>query len=339
MFHGAHQALEFRDWEIPPSLGHGECLVEILCSTLCGSDLHTLQGRRQEPVPCILGHEAIGRIVRVGSGRDEGMVGQRVTWSLADSCKQCTPCLEWDLPQKCDKLFKYGHASLSNGSGLNGCYASHVILRPGTEIVGVPDSVTDRMAAPANCALATMVAATERVPSTRGCAVIQGAGLLGLLGCALLKSKGWRRIVVVDISERRLGLVTAFGGEPALNSAVELARRGTVDLVIEASGNPKVVQEGIELLRPGGQYMFVGMVHPESQLTLSGETIIRKCLTVSGTHNYAPRHLREGMRFLASSGRDLPWEQTVSPAMPLRDLGAAIQLAESGAWPRVAIHP
>lgn len=339
VFHGANQPFEFREWAIPETLGPGECLVEILCATLCGSDLHTLHGKRQEPTPCILGHEAIGRVVRVGLDRETALLGRRVTWSLADSCHHCTPCLEWDLPQKCVQLFKYGHARLNNGSGLNGCYASHVLLRAGTEIVEVPDTVTNSMAAPANCALATMVAATERGPSTQGCAVIQGAGLLGLLGCALLKSKGWRRVVVVDVSEQRLGLVTAFGGTPALGSAKEMAPAGTVDWVLEASGNPRVVSEGIELLRPGGFYTWVGMVHPDSQLTLSGETVIRKCLTVHGLHNYAPRHLRDGMKFLASAGSHLPWEQTVSPPFPLRDLDAAIRLAETGQWPRVAIQP
>ena len=57
----------------------------------------------------------------------------------------------------------------------------------------------------------------------------------------------------------------------------------TVDVVIEACGSSSVVKEGVSYLRPGGMYLLVGMVHPDSQMELSGEMIIRKCLTIKGT--------------------------------------------------------
>ena len=60
---------------------------------------------------------------------------------------------------------QYGHLSLSNhGAGFNGCYASHIVLCPGTAIFRLPDHVSDRLAAPINCALATMVNAVESIP-------------------------------------------------------------------------------------------------------------------------------------------------------------------------------
>ena len=57
----------------------------------------------------------------------------------------------------------------------------------------------------------------------------------------------------------------------------------TVDVVIEACGASSVVREGVSYLRPGGIYLLVGMVHPDSQMDLSGEMVIRKCLTIKGT--------------------------------------------------------
>jgi threonine dehydrogenase-like Zn-dependent dehydrogenase len=195
------------------------------------------------------------------------------------------------------------------------------------------------MAASANCALATMVASTEPLRSGGKTAVIQGAGLLGLFGCALLREKGWERVVVVDTNPARLELAPAFGGEPALNSARVHVAAGSVDAVIEATGHSAVIAEGIELLRPGGHYQLVGLVHPDSRLDLTGETIIRKCLTIQGTHNYAPRHLGAAVEFLKHGGQNLPWPRLVSPPFPLESLEPALTLARSGRWPRVAIRP
>jgi len=96
------------------------------------------------------------------------------------------------LEQKCTKLFKvlcfksfrkvhfsssvikYGHAKLTDGSGFNGCYASHIIIRRGTHVVKIPDTISDRCAAPINCSLATAMCAMEYVPKVKqGRAFIQ----------------------------------------------------------------------------------------------------------------------------------------------------------------------
>jgi putative phosphonate catabolism associated alcohol dehydrogenase len=338
VFAGPGKPFEFRALPLP-KLAEGEVLVAVSLATICGSDLHTFEGRRNEPTPCVLGHEATGQVIACGDGRDAELVGRRVTWTLADSCGCCRPCRDWALPQKCERLFKYGHAPLDSGSGLNGCYASHLVLRPGTKVIPLPESVTDAMAAPANCALATMVAATEPLARGGGTALIQGAGLLGLYGCALLRQMGWERVLVADLNPARLEFVSNFGGEPLSVSDVAQLRSGSVDAVLEATGHPEVVPDGIRLLRPGGHYGFVGMVHPDSRLDLTGETIVRKCLTLRGTHNYAPRHLHTAIDFLAAQASAYPWESLLSPPFALADLEPAFALARSGRWPRVAVSP
>ena len=70
---------------IPSSLAHGEILVEIRLTTICGSDLHTMDGRRSEPVPSILGHEGLGVITELGPqphARAQLTRGDRITWSM-----------------------------------------------------------------------------------------------------------------------------------------------------------------------------------------------------------------------------------------------------------------
>ncbi len=338
IFRGPGQPLEMATQPLP-ACGPGEALVALSLATICGSDLHTLDGRRNEPTPCVLGHEGTGRVIALGTGRNPTLLGARVTWTLADNCGECQPCREWDLPQKCDHLFKYGHASLTSGSGLNGCYASHLTLRAGTTIVPLPDSLPDTVAAPANCALATMVAATEWLPTPCRLAVIQGAGLLGLYGCALLRDHGVERVIVVDTNPDRLALVTAFGGEPAVASAASLVPPGRADAVFEVAGTSAVVPEGIRLLRLGGYYAFIGMVHPATQLELTGETFVRRCLTVRGFHNYAPRHLIRGVEFLERQRSAHPWTQLVSPAYPLAQITDAFTAARTQRWARVSVRP
>jgi threonine dehydrogenase-like Zn-dependent dehydrogenase len=241
------------------------------------------------------------------------------------------------LPQKCDRLFKYGHAPCS---GLpNGCYSTHIDLRPGTHLVRVPGELPDSVAAPANCALATMVAATEALPTPCNVAVIQGAGLLGIYGCALLRGKGVRRVIMVDTDPRRLELVPKFGGEPVLETARQRLSRGEADAVFEVAGVPAVIGDALAVLRPGGFYGLVGMVHPQSALDITGEAIIRGCVTLRGFHNYAPRHLDAAIEFLRQEHKTFPWAELVSPPWPLARLDEAFAEAAGRRWHRVAVAP
>jgi putative phosphonate catabolism associated alcohol dehydrogenase len=333
LFDGPGRPFRMEEIPLPDELQAGAVLVQISLATICGSDLHTIDGRRSAPTPCVLGHEAVGQVVT--SARDEVRIGDRVTWTLADSCGHCAPCTRWNLPQKCEHLFKYGHAAWGDGSGLNGCYASHILLRPGTRILPVPETLPDAIVAPANCALATIIFALETLPDPCDRALVQGGGLLGLYACAWLRHRGVAEVYCTDLSEQRLALVPAFGGIPAL-AGNEL---GEMDLVLEVTGNSSVVPGGIKALRVGGQYVWAGMVHPETKLDLTGEAVLRKCLTVRGSHNYAPRHLAAGLDFLLANHSQLPFEKLVSPPLPLERLEEAIALTRQREWQRVSVQP
>lgn len=346
IFDGAGQPIRAAQWPLPATLAPGEVLVRIRLATICGSDLHTITGQRSEPTPAILGHEAIGEVVAVAEGRTELKPGDRITWTIADSCGQCLPCTAYGLPQKCDHLFKYGHADVHNGAGLNGCYASHIVLRAGTHIVRVPDELPDAVVAPANCALATVVSAVSHLPEYCQTVVIQGAGLLGVYACALLHEAGVTNVFCVDVKEARLAHIARFGGipidgrlahYPAAREAILAAAPQGVDAVLEVAGVSALIPEGIRLLRVGGHYGFVGMVHPHSQLELTGEQIIRKHLTLFGIHNYAPRHLDEAVAFLARTYHRYPYVDLVSPSFALSELNQAVEAAQQGVWHRVSI--
>ncbi|MCW3845129.1 alcohol dehydrogenase catalytic domain-containing protein, partial [Micromonospora yasonensis] len=141
---------------VPSLLRPREVLVAVDLATVCGSDLHTVRGRRPSPAPSVLGHEQVGTVVAVGTDAPVAP-GQRVVWSVTASCGRCARCLR-GLPQKCVELRKYGHEPLDEARPLVGGFATHCLLMPGTEIVPVPEEVPDRVASPAACATATVAA-------------------------------------------------------------------------------------------------------------------------------------------------------------------------------------
>jgi putative phosphonate catabolism associated alcohol dehydrogenase len=333
LFTGVNEPFQWRDVPLPKSLSPGEVLVEMRLATLCGSDLHTIEGRRSAPAPCVLGHEGVGRVVE--SHRAGVPVGQRITWTLADSCGHCSACSAWHLPQKCERLFKYGHAPWQEGTGLNGCYATHLLLRPGTTIVAVPDDLSDALVAPANCALATVIHGLSSLPEPCERVLIQGSGLLGVYASMWLQCRGVREIYCQDLSGDRLATMARFGAVPwPLGLPVP-----PVDLVLELAGTAEVIPGGFECLRPGGHYVWAGMVHPQTRLNLTGEAVVRKCVTIRGIHNYAPEHLTAGLAFLAQHHGRFPLESVVSPPLKLRQLTAAFDLTRQRTWLRVAVRP
>lgn len=346
LFHGPGRPFELQHVPLPESLRAGEVLVEITLATICGSDLHTVEGRRSAPTPCVLGHEAVGRVI--ASARAGVMPGQRVTWTLADNCGTCPACTDYGLPQKCHTLFKYGHAAFADGSRLNGGYASHIVLRRGTAVFAVPDDMDDALAAPANCALATIVSVLAELPSPCRTVLVQGGGLLGVYACAMLRRRGIPHVFCCDLSAARLALVPEFGGAPlradapdwpAAREQLRAVAPDGVDLVLEVAGSAAAVPQGVAALRPGGVYVWAGMVHPDTALRLTGEEVVKKCLHVRGVHNYAPPDLAAALRFLAETKDAFPYHKLVSPPLPLEDLAAAIALSQRREWLRVSVKP
>jgi len=370
---GPDKPFELREFELPSVLREGEVLVKVHLASICGSDLHTAAGKRFEDTPLILGHEGVGTVVGIGkdimsrshpnSSSCRVREGDRITWSIADSCGRCVECNLHKLPQKCGSLMKYGHRNVHDQiSPLTGTYATHIVLRRGTAIEILPDGVTDRMAVPANCALATVSNSLDRQRLPRygsnKSAVIQGAGLLGIYAVAWLKKRiGMDHVFCIDVNQGRLNTAARFGAiplliDPSLEAAAaedERRRRRSqiervvgpqgVDIVVEMTGARAVLPEGVELLRNGGHYAFCGMVHPDSNLSaLTGEQIIRKCLTIRGVHNYAPWNLSEAVEFLSDFKDELPLESVVDPVThSLENLDQAFKVAQSGEYCRVAV--
>ena len=354
MFVEAGRPLVIQQFELPKVIEPGSALCRVIMSTICGSDLHTISGRRVEPTPSILGHEIIGQITALGPGLDHDRfgnkmsIGDRVSWSIMASCGKCFYC-ELDLPQKCEHLLKYGHLCCNDPPFLTGGYAEYIYLFPGTAIFKVPEGIPDEIAVPANCALSTVVNAVESIGMNREETVlIQGAGMLGLNLIALACEAGARRIIVTDVSESRLKLASRFGAHCCLNpkllddkevlSQIDEQTDGYgVDVAFEVCGKTSAAGQAVEALRIGGRYLIAGMVNPGSDLGIDGNQLIRKCLTVKGIHNYKPDHLGQALSFLDKYFRKYPFAELVGRRFSLDEINEAIRVAASGKHLRVGI--
>lgn len=355
VFTGHGEPLQLREYLLP-QLRPGEVLAEITCCTLCGSDLHTFEGRRTTPCPTVLGHEILGRIADLPEGetlRDHMgrplSIGDRITWSIAASCGACFFCRR-DLPQKCEHLFKYGHERIDEHHPLSGGLAEHCHLAAGTAILPVPDELTDAVACPANCATATVAAALRTAGDCRDQVVlVQGAGMLGLTAAAMARHRGAREVVVSDVDPERLLRAPSFGATRTvtvkegdgelLDTIQEITEGRGVDLALEMCGAPSAIEQGLDLLRIGGRYILVGSVFPGRPVEFYPEKVVRNLLNIQGIHNYTPRDLAAAVDFLTESHTEYPFAELVMTQFALAETGRAFQHAmETGAF-RVAVVP
>jgi threonine dehydrogenase-like Zn-dependent dehydrogenase len=179
-------------------------------------------------------------------------------------------------------------------------------------------------------------------PMVARTALVQGAGMLGLYACALLKETGYHTVYCSDMNEDRLKLSSLFGAMPVRTGSSELEHilnEGVTDVVLEACGVSSVVSDGVRALCPGGMYILVGLVHPDSKLDITAEQIIRKCLTIKGIHNYANQHLEYAVEFISQTINKYPYDKLVSPPYPLRQLSTAIDAAFSQEYLRISVTP
>ncbi len=350
VFQGVGLPLELREWPLPQLHG-AEVLVEVVACTLCGSDLHSIHGRRSVPVPTVLGHEILGRIVafgpdarRVDAAGQPLELGDRVTWAIVASCGDCFYCGR-DLPQKCEQAFKYGHEPLRPGRELSGGLADHCLLVPGTAIFRVPAEILDAVACPASCATATVACALEAAGSISGRSVlVLGAGMLGMTSAAWARALGASEVILCDLSEERLAAAVSFGATKTTSPdrladvvAEATAGRGA-DVALELSGSPEAIEGALPLLRTGGTLVLVGSVFPTRAVPVVPERIVRGCITVRGIHNYAPRHLQAALMFLASHPQ-YPFDTLVTSWRPLEELNALLASAPLPGALRFGIRP
>lgn len=334
-----------------PAPGEGELLVRVLGCTVCGSDLHTIAGRRDTPNPIILGHEIVGEIAAQGPGGHSCSIdgtplaiGDRVVWSVVASCDECFFC-KHGLPQKCSSGRKYGHIQFNSPRDIAGGFAQHVLLLKGTKCQKLPAGIPLELACPVGCATATAVAAVDACRIEEGFqALVLGGGLVGLMTCAFLRYMGVQNVCCVEPNSTKRSLASRFG---ATQTYSQLDRgcpdqfhteRG-FDAVIECCGQNGAFEDSLATVRTGGEIVLVGAVFPGPPVPLVVERIVRRNLRLTGIHNYSPEQLLRAVQFSAALALKLPAESIVDRWFALSEVAEACEYARNRQPLRVGIRP
>ncbi|MET0897101.1 MAG: zinc-binding dehydrogenase [Mycobacterium sp.] len=311
--------LEVRSVPIPQLLP-GDTLVRVRMATVCGSDLHTVSGRRPAPRPSVLGHEAVGEVLVAGTGSGVA-AGERVVWSVTVTCGHCVRCRA-GRSAKCCSVRKVGHEALEGNWPLSGSYAQHIVLPSGATFAAVPDDMPDAVAAPAACATATVMATLEAAGDLAGKRVlICGAGMLGVTAAAACTEAG-AQVQVVDLDESRRLLARRFGGGDDAGESVDVA--------LDFTGAAPAVSAALARLDVGGMLVLAGSVSPGPPITVDPESVVRRWLTLTGVHNYEPRHLIRAVEFLDATKTLFPWADLVSAPVALENIETVMAAAPPG---------
>ena len=315
-----------------PKLSEGEILVKTEFTALCRSDINTFIGKRKEKSPTILGHEIVGRIVEIGPQaptEDARGVrlenGQRITWAIYAS----DPNHEMSkkgIPQKASPLFKYGHELITATSHLHGGLSEYVVLRKNTPLVVVNEDIQVSVCSLINCSVATVIASIRLAGDVNGKNVlVMGAGMLGIIASAVLRSQHAACIDAVDISEKRLSTVNEFGVTQSILFEDLLLRKDQYDVVLDYSGTNDAMLLGLKKLSVGGIAIWVGATYPQDSLMLRAEEIIRKMVTIKGLHNYNDADLLAAVDFIEKFHNHFPFHTLIEASFTLQQVEEAFQ--------------
>ncbi len=282
---------------VRPVAGREEVVIEIGACGICGSDLKAYHGSSMywggdDPwmkAPVIPGHEFFGTVVELGEGAAEkhGLkVGDRVTTDQIKPCGECRFC----------KRGQYWMCEVHNMYGFQkdiaeGGWAEYMKFGPTSTIYKIPASITFEEASliePIACA----VHAVQRADiDFEDVVVLAGAGTIGLSIVQLVKLKTPKKLIVLDINNKRLELAKKFGADLCLNPAEEDVMQKVKDLTdgygcdvyIEATGSPVGVTQGLEMIRKLGRFVEMSVFGKE---TTADWSVIgdRKELDIRGTH-------------------------------------------------------
>jgi S-(hydroxymethyl)glutathione dehydrogenase/alcohol dehydrogenase len=279
LFGEINQPLEIEELEIAEP-GPGEVMVRLAAGGACHSDLHILNGEWAEALPIVLGHEGAGTVEAVGAGVEELAPGDRVLLSWLPSCGRCRYCLT-GRPQLCaaapETVFQHlgrdGTTRLRAGdesvhSMLTvGSFGERTVV-PESGAIRIDDGVPLDHAAVVGCAVTTGFGAavkTARISAGDAAVVIGcgGVGLSVLQGCA---SQAANPLIAVDTNPEKLATASRFGATHTIDAskvdpvaAVLELTGGGVDFAFEAIGLRATIEQGLEMLAPGGAAVLVGM--------------------------------------------------------------------------------
>lgn len=310
-----------------PEVGPTDILVRVAAGSLCGSDAHIYEWTPSYSfmsLPTILGHEFSGEIQEVGSDVHHIQVGERVSALPYMACGSCPNC-QTGRSKACTQR-------LTPGMRTDGFFAEYGRLTTAAEIMKLPEGVSYEAAA-----LLEPFAVSLNAVDVSGFKIgektaVLGPGPIGLFITQILRAAGAGAIMMVGAEgdDNRLAAADRLGADECINIAsgdpVKRAKdlsHGGLDIVFEATGNPKSVPQALDMVRPGGKVILVG-IH-SGPATFDPTPMVRGAKSIVGAYAYTVQTWRRALALF--SNKTVDPEAVITHRMPLEDADKGFQLA------------
>lgn len=339
----------------------GDVLVRIMASGLCHTDLEVIEGSLPYPMPIVLGHEGAGIVEALGAGVAGLKVGDHVVCSWNPHCGHCFYC-ERDQPILCEPFTRHqprGH--LLDGRSRLKCAAAELhhfsvvsshaqyAVVPQSGAIRVPREIPFDRACLIGCGVMTGVGAATRVaPVQPGASVaVIGCGAVGLNAIQGARLAGAGTIIAIDRAPARQELARTFGadlttGAPAddVAAVVRAATGGRgADYVFEAAGNAQGFRLGSEIVRPGGNLVFLGKVNTAQDVSFRwGALMGEKKITRSSYGGARPRRDFPWLAQCYLDGR-LKLDELITARLPLARINDGFAAMRRGEGIRTVVLP
>ncbi len=337
----------------------GEVQVRLAHCGVCHSDLHFLDGSLPAAVPSILGHEAGGVVEEVGPGVTSLAPGDKVILTLRPPCGRCYFCIRQNhsicpayanmagtLPDGGTRLAHDGRTVFRAGVFL-AAFAERTVI-PATGAVKVPEDTPLDVASVIGCAVQTGVGAVLNTAAVEPGAtvLIIGLGGIGISIAQGARIAGAARVVGVDPVPARREQAARFGVTDTLDPgegditgpAFDLTDGIGFDYAFDAVGHAELAQTCVNVVRPHGTAVMVGVPKLDQQVTvhaamfaMSEKRLLGCFLGSSNPHREFPRLLS-----LWRAGR-LDLDGMVTARRPLEDINAAFADMKDGKGLRTVI--
>jgi S-(hydroxymethyl)mycothiol dehydrogenase len=265
-----------------PDPGPGEVLVSVRACGVCHTDLHYREGAINDEFPFLLGHEAAGTVESVGDGVTDLAPGDYVVLAWRAPCGACRSCRR-GRPWYCfDSRNARQPMTLLDGTPLSpalgiGAFAEKTLVAAG-QAVKIDPAARPEAAGLIGCGvMAGYGAAVNTGNVGRGDTVaVIGCGGVGDAAIAGASLAGARRVIAVDIDDRKLATATRFGATHTVNARetdpVEAVRALTdgfgVDVAIDAVGRPETYEQAFYMRDHAGVLVQVGVPDPDMRIDL-----------------------------------------------------------------------
>ncbi|KAH6897145.1 chaperonin 10-like protein [Thelonectria olida] len=304
----ADRWLEFEknSWT-PRPFGDNDIDIKIDCCGVCASDRHTISGDWGDcPYPLAVGHEVVGKVVRVGSNVTSAKVGDRVgAGAQVYSCRKCRQCQNDNETYCKHQIDAYGAPYLDTGAITQGGYSSHTRVDE-YWVYPIPEALSSAEAAPMLCAGITVYSPLKRLGAGPGKKVgIVGIGGLGHYGILFAKALG-AEVWAISRTRAKEGDAKKMGATGFLATSEKDWTEGhkmTFDIIINTATSFEgfALSEYLSLLDIHGHWNSVGLPGGEG-ITMRNQDFLANGCYIGTSHLGSRREMLEMLQLAADKG-------------------------------------